>query len=75
VLDCESEEAAEIQGKGIFQVQQVRAPARVYAKVRRLPHLFPRARARGEDPGRYEGELVDFRRMAIHEGEFEVMAK
>ncbi len=69
------EEAAEIQGEGIFQVQQVRTPAGVPSQVRCLPHLFPRARARGEDPGRHEGELVDSRRMAIHEGEFEVMAK
>jgi hypothetical protein len=75
VLDSESEKAAEIQGEGIFQVQQVRTPARVSAQVRRLPHLFPRARARGEDPRRHEIELVDSLRTAIHEGELEVMAK
>jgi hypothetical protein len=75
VLDSESEEAAEIQGEGIFQVQQVRAPARVSSQIRCVPHLFPRARARGKDPRRHKGELVDTRRMAIHEGEFEVMAK
>jgi len=59
VLGSESEEAAEIQGEGIFPVQQMRAPARVSSQVRYLPHLFPRAGARGEDPRRHEGELVE----------------
>jgi len=73
VLGSEIEAAAEIQGAGIFPVQQVRTPAGVSPQVRHLPYLFPRAGARGEDPRRHEGELVGKRALAIHEREFEVM--
>jgi hypothetical protein len=63
VLDRKIEETAEIQGAGVFPVQQVRASAGVPSQVRYVSHLFPRARSRGEDSGHYQGELVDLRRM------------
>jgi hypothetical protein len=75
VFGSEIEEAAEIQGEGIFPLQQVRTPARVPPQVRYLPHLFPRAGARGENPRRHEGELVAPRALTVDEREFEVMAK
>jgi len=49
---------AEVQGKGLQTVQDLRAPAGIYAEVRDLSNLFPAI-----GPGRpvarcHEGELV-----------------
>jgi hypothetical protein len=41
VLDSESEEAAEIQGAGVFPVQPVRKAAGLPPQIRHVPYLFP----------------------------------
>jgi hypothetical protein len=54
----QDEEEVEVQDSRPAPLPHLRQVARVFAEIRNVPHLLPRACAQGRNPGRDEGQLV-----------------